>query len=66
MALETMGAALDLCGAAEATLDWLRADIPQKPFNGRAPLNLIAVDGQFGAEIVLIYLRARLRKATLS
>jgi hypothetical protein len=66
MALETMGAAIDLCGAAEATLDWLRSEIQQAPFNGRAPLTLIATDGKFGAEIVLLYLRALLRKATLS
>ena len=63
LALETMDAALDLCGAPEATLDWLRAEIPHAPFNGRAPLTLIAADGQFGAEIVLLYLRARLWKA---
>jgi len=65
MALETMGAALDLCGAPEAALGWLRAEIPQAPFNGRAPLSLIAADGQLGAEILLLYLRARLREATL-
>jgi hypothetical protein len=64
LALETIGAALDLCGAPEATLDWLRTEIPQAPFNGRAPLTLFAADGQFGVEIALLYLRARLRKAT--
>lgn len=66
LGLETVGAALDLCGAPETALDWLRSDIQQAPFNGRAPLNLIAADGQFGAEIVLLYLRARLRKATIT
>jgi hypothetical protein len=64
LALETIGAALDLCGAPEATLDWLRTEISQAPFNGRAPLTLFAADGQFGVEIALFYLRARLREAT--
>jgi len=63
LALETLGAALDLCGAPEATLAWLRAGIAEAPFNGRAPLTLFAAEGQFGVEIALLYLRARLRKA---
>jgi hypothetical protein len=64
LALETIGAALDLCGAPETTIDWFRTEIPLAPFNGRAPLTLFAADGQFGVEIALLYLRARLRKAT--
>jgi hypothetical protein len=64
LALETIGAALDLCGAPQATLDWLRNQIPQAPFNGRTPLILFAADGQFGVEITLLYLRARLRDKT--
>jgi hypothetical protein len=43
-----------------------RSEIQHKPFNGRAPLTLIATDGRFGAEIVLLYLRALLRKAMLT
>lgn len=62
LALETLGAALDLCGAPEATLRWLRAEIAEAPFNGRTPLALFAAEGQFGVEIALLYLRARLRK----
>lgn len=66
LALETIGAALDLCGAPEATIDWLRTEIPQAPFNGRAPLTLFAADGRFGVEIALLYLRARLAARRLA
>jgi len=63
LALETLGAALDLFGAPEATRAWLRAEIFESPFNGRAPLTLFAIDGKLGVEIALLHLRARLRRA---
>jgi hypothetical protein len=62
LALETLGAALDLFGAPEAARDWLRAERPQAPFNGRAPLALFAAEGTFGVELGLLHLRARLRE----
>ncbi|MCW2284043.1 hypothetical protein M2323_001656 [Rhodoblastus acidophilus] len=63
LALELLGAARDLCGGDSAALAWLRATNPQAPFNEKTPLTLIASQGQLGAEIALIFLRARLRKA---
>jgi len=63
LALETLGAALDLCGAPEAAGDWLRAPSPQAPFKGRTPLSLFAADGRYGVEMALLHLRARLRRA---
>lgn len=59
LALEIVAAALNLCGAPKATLDWLRVEVAQSPFNGRSPLGMIAADGQLGAEIVSLVLRAR-------
>jgi hypothetical protein len=34
LALETIGAALDPCGAPTATLDWLRAKSPKRRSTG--------------------------------
>jgi hypothetical protein len=63
LALEILGAALELFGAPEAAVAWLRGENFSEPFNGRAPLSLMAADGRLGVEITLLYLRARLRLA---
>lgn len=63
LALETLTAALDLFAAPQAVLAHLRAENPEEPFNGRAPLQAMAADGRLGVEITLLYLRGRLRLA---
>ncbi|MDI9847093.1 DUF2384 domain-containing protein [Rhodoblastus sp. 17X3] len=61
LALEIFGAALELFGSPAAAVAWLRGENVSEPFNGRAPLRLMAADGRLGVEITLLYLRARLR-----
>ena len=63
LALETIGAALDLFHEPYAAVAWLREENPDEPFHHRSPLQLMEVDGRLGAEITLLYLRARLRLA---
>ena len=63
LALETLCAALELFGAPEAAMAWLRAKSPEEPFDQRSPLQAMAEDGRLGVEIALLHLRARLRVA---
>ncbi len=63
LALETLGAALDLFNEPAVAVAWLRGEDFAEPFNGRAPLRLMAADGRLGVEITLLYLRGRLRHA---
>lgn len=63
LALETIGAALDLFREPMAAVAWLREDNFAEPFNGRSPLRLMAADGLLGVEITLLYLKARRRAA---
>jgi hypothetical protein len=63
LALETLGAALDLFRQPSVAVAWLRGEDFAEPFNGRAPLRVMAADGRLGVEITLLYLRARLRCA---
>jgi hypothetical protein len=63
LALETLGAALALFRAPHAVGGWLRQENPEEPFSDRSPLRLMADHGRLGIEIVLLYLRARLRVA---
>jgi hypothetical protein len=63
LALETVGAALDLFREPTVAVAWLRGEDFAEPFNGRTPLRVMAADGRLGVEITLLYLRARLRLA---
>ena len=63
LALETIGAALDLGLAPAAAAAWLRDDHPEEPFNHRSPLQVMADEGRLGVEITLLVLRARRRLA---
>ncbi len=63
LALETLGAALDLFGEPAVAVAWLRGEDSAKPFNGRTPLRVMAAEGRLGVEITLLHLRARLRCA---
>ncbi len=63
LALETLGAALDFFHEPDAAIAWLRGENFAEPFNGGAPLRLMAANGRLGLEITLLYLRARLRLA---
>ncbi len=65
LALETVGAALELCRTPKAAVAWLRAEAADEPFNQRSPLQAMAEGGRFGVEIALLHLRARLRVARL-
>jgi hypothetical protein len=46
LALETVGAALDLFHEPYAAVAWLRGENADEPFHHRSPLQLMAVDGQ--------------------
>jgi hypothetical protein len=61
LALETLGAALELFACPDATLCWLREATSEEPFRGRSPLQMMIVDGRLGVEMTLLHLRARLR-----
>jgi hypothetical protein len=63
LALETLGAALDLFREPQAVGGWLREESPEEPFSDCSPLRLMADHGRLGIEITLLYLRARLRIA---
>lgn len=63
LALETIGAALDLGLAPAAAAAWLRDEQPEEPFNHRSPLQVMADEGRLGVEITLLVLRARRRLA---
>jgi len=65
LALETIGAALDLGLAPAAAAAWLRDEQPEEPFNHRSPLQVMADEGRLGVEITLLVLRARRRLAPL-
>jgi hypothetical protein len=63
LALETIGAALDLFREPTVAIAWLQEDNFAEPFNGRSPLRLMAADGRLGVEITLLHLKARRRAA---
>jgi hypothetical protein len=64
LALETLGAALELFREPAVAVAWLRGENPDEPFNGLAPLPMMEADGRLGVEITLLHLRARLRHAS--
>lgn len=63
LALETLGAALELFREPAVAVAWLRGENFVEPFNGRAPLRVMATEARLGVEITLLHLRARLRRA---
>jgi hypothetical protein len=66
LALEILGAALDLLGRPAAAAAWLRRENPDELFLCRSPLRLMGANGRLGAEITLLHLRARLRAAGMA
>ncbi len=62
LALETIGAALELFPVPAAALCWLRGETVEEPFCGRSPMAMMAADGRLGVEMTLLRLRARLRR----
>jgi hypothetical protein len=63
LALEIVDVAIELFGAPEAAVAWLRGESPAEPFDRRSPLQAMSDDGSFGVEIALLHLRALLRDA---